>query len=97
MNNFSTGSFRGVAEDSTVVIPISYIRSANIKLIERKYLLESSIQKDSIIAMQKMYMTIQENINNINKKKYTRKVKRQRYGLYSCSVIIIVLSLIVAL
>lgn len=44
-------------EDTTVVsIPISYIKKANVKLIERNYLIKINHEKDSIISMQNDYM-----------------------------------------
>lgn len=44
-------------EDTTIVnIPISYIKKANVKLIERNYLIKINNEKDSIINMQNNYM-----------------------------------------
>ena len=47
-------------EDTTkVLIELKYIRSANIKLLERQYLIETGIQKDSIILSYKKYVNEQ--------------------------------------
>ena len=46
-----------------VIIPISYIKLANQKLLERKYLIEINTQKDSIINDYKKYIEVYEEIN----------------------------------
>lgn len=52
-------------EDTTVVnIPISYIKKANVKLIERNYLIKINHEKDSIISMQNNYMSASDSIIN---------------------------------
>lgn len=94
MSNPSTGSFRGEAEDSTVVIPISYIRSANLKLIERKYLLKLNSQKDSIINLQKLYISTQKNINDSIQKKLKKSYKREKYYLYGGGILLIGLTIL---
>lgn len=49
--------------DTTVVtIPIKYIRNANIKLIERLYLLEINKQQDTLINMKDSYINEQKRI-----------------------------------
>lgn len=50
------------ADTAVVAIPIETIRQANIKLIERKYLLEVVKQQDSISAMKDNYIKEQRNI-----------------------------------
>ena len=49
---------------TTVTIPINYIKQANIKLIERKYLIELNAEKDSIIDYYKLYTNGQKVIIN---------------------------------
>ena len=53
-----------------VIIPISYIKLANQKLLERKYLIEINTQKDSIINDYKKYIEVYEEIN----KEYQAKI-----------------------
>lgn len=53
-----------------VIIPISYIKLANQKLLERKYLIEINAQKDSIINDYKNYIEVYEEIN----KEYQAKI-----------------------
>ena len=55
-------------EDTAVInIPISYIKKANVKLIERTYLIKINNEKDSIINMQANYMAASDsNIVNLN-------------------------------
>ena len=53
-----------------VIIPISYIRLANQKLLERKHLIEINAQKDSIINDYKNYIEVYEEIN----KEYQAKI-----------------------
>lgn len=59
--------YRGLnIEDTAVVnIPIKYIKKANIKLIERNYLIEVNHEKDSIIAFQNRYIHIADSINDV--------------------------------
>ena len=50
-------------DSSNVIIPISYIKLANKKLIERQLLIETNIYKDSIILDYKQYIEEQNKIN----------------------------------
>lgn len=54
--------------DTTITINIDYIRKANIKLIERKYLLKLNSEKDSIIDLKNDYINEQyiiiDSLNN---------------------------------
>lgn len=54
--------------DTTIAINIDYIRKANIKLIERKYLLKLNSEKDSIIDLKDDYINEQyiiiDSLNN---------------------------------
>ena len=54
--------------DTTITINIDYIRKANIKLIERKYLLKLNSEKDSIINLKNNYIDEQyiiiDSLNN---------------------------------
>ena len=60
-NHPSTGQIK--QSDTTVVtIPIEYIRNANIKLIERLYLLEITKQQDTLINMKDNYINEQKRI-----------------------------------
>lgn len=53
------------AKDTTTVnIPISYIKLANIKLIERNYLIKLNNEKDSIIYFQNNYISTSDSIIN---------------------------------
>lgn len=64
----STGEINK-SDTSLVSIPIKYIKLANIKLLERNYLLEVNEVKDSIILNYKDYIKEQEKINSeLNKK-----------------------------
>lgn len=57
----STGNL--LKADTTIVtIPIKYIRNANIKLIERLYLLEINKQQDTLINMKDSYINEQKRI-----------------------------------
>lgn len=94
MNRPFTGSLRGEAEDTTVAIPISYIRAANIKLIERKYFKDINAEKDSIIAMQRQYINIQENLNKHINKNANAKIARQRTIIYCLSILASVFAII---
>lgn len=58
----STGNV--IKADTNVVIPISYIRNANVKLTERLYLLEINKQQDSIILSYNDYINNQNIIIN---------------------------------
>lgn len=63
-------SLRGINHnaDTTIAINIDYIRKANIKLIERKYLLKLNLEKDSIINLKNDYINEQyiiiDSLNN---------------------------------
>lgn len=50
--------------DSNVVIPISYIKQANAKMIERLYLKEICNQQDTIIKLKDKYIKEQQAIIN---------------------------------
>lgn len=49
-------------EDTCVNVPIRFIRSANDKMIERKYLLKVTEAQDSIIVLNKKYILQQDTI-----------------------------------
>lgn len=49
-------------EDTCVNVPIKFIRSANDKMIERKYLLKVTEAQDSIIILNKKYILQQDTI-----------------------------------
>lgn len=83
----STGEL--IQADSTLVtIPISYIKLANKKLIERQLLIETNTYKDSIILDYKHYINeqnkinkdFQNRINEVNElnEKLSKKLNRQQ-------------------
>lgn len=73
-NISSTGNYTK-ADTAVAVVPISLIRQANIKMIERIYLLEIVNQQDTIINMKDKYINeqqriitdFQKRVNNTNK------------------------------
>ena len=85
------------ADSNNVVISIDYIRLANIKLIERKCLIEENNQKDSIIINYKTYVEKQNEIiddykknleeyNRINNQ-LSKKLNRQKKTSLVCGTI----------
>ena len=65
-NNLDSVHFTGeqIIEDTCVSVPIKYIRSANNKMIERKYLLKVVDAQDSIIQLNNEYVLQQDTIIN---------------------------------
>lgn len=53
-----------IMEDTCVSVPIRFIRSANNKMIERKYLLKVVNAQDSIIRLNNEYVLQQDTIIN---------------------------------
>lgn len=53
-----------IIEDTCVTVPIRLIRSANDKMIERKYLLKVTDAQDSIICLKTNYILQQDTIIN---------------------------------
>ena len=84
---------RGNADsDAMISVGINYIKQANIKLYERKMLLELNAEKDTIIAFKDSYILEQERIikdfqekinkgNDINKE-ISRNLERQKKITY---------------
>lgn len=84
---------QGNADSTTMVsVGINYIKQANIKLYERKMLLELNAEKDTIIAFKDSYILEQERIikdfqdkvnkgNDINKE-ISRNLERQKKITY---------------
>lgn len=60
-NNPSTGEIKQ-SDTTKVIIPIKYIKRANIKMIERLYLLQINKEQDSIILMKDKYINEQQKI-----------------------------------
>lgn len=60
-NNPSTGEIKQ-SDTTKVIIPIEYIKNANIKMIERLYLLQINKEQDSIILMKDKYINKQQKI-----------------------------------
>lgn len=58
----STGEVKG--SDTIVNVPISIIKEANIKLLERKYYIAISEQQDSIINLKTSYIIEQDKVIN---------------------------------
>ena len=56
----STGKVKG--SDTIVNVPISIIKEANIKLLERKYYIAISEQQDSIINLKTSYIIEQDKV-----------------------------------
>lgn len=62
-NNDSPSTGDSLKTDSTVVIiPIYLIKQANVKMIERLYLIKINNQQDSIINMKDKYINEQQRI-----------------------------------
>lgn len=79
-NEFKT-SFTGSIKDTLVTLPISTIRFATIKLIERNEYKELCFQKDSIIKDYKEYISLQENkIQNLKIENYDLLEKNNDYA-----------------
>lgn len=104
----STGNLQ--LSDTTVTIGINYIRLANSKLIERKYLLKIVDEQDSIIGFKNNYIIEQKKIitdfqNRVNdaikineaiKQDIEKQKKRTKVvgGIAGSAIAILVLSLI---
>ena len=103
----STGDLQ--LSDTTVTIGINYIRLANSKLIERKYLLKVVDEQDSIIAFKDNYIAEQKKIitnfqnrvndaikiNEVIKQDIEKQKKRTKVvgGIAGSAIAILVLSL----
>lgn len=76
----NNSSFTGKVQDSIVGIPISTIKVATIKLIERNEYKEISSQKDSIIENYKKYISLQDNqIENLKFENYQLMIQNDDY------------------
>lgn len=84
-------------DSCNVSVPISYIRLTNEKLIERKYLIEISNEKDSVIDRYRLYCIEQRNIieniqrdvqkaNELNNKLQTKLNKERQKTIIISSV-----------
>lgn len=108
-DNSSTGELMK-SDTTNVIIPVDYIRRANIKLIERRYLLSISKEQDSIINLKDCYIAEQDSIikdmqnriilsNNINNEAVD-KIDKQKTtinilgGTTAALTIVVILSLI---
>ena len=92
-SNNDTSPLRGNADSAAMVsVGINYIKQANIKLYERKMLLELNAEKDTIIAFKDSYILEQERIikdfqervnkgNDINKE-ISRNLEKQKKITY---------------
>ena len=65
-NSLDSVPFTGeqIIKDTCVIVPIRLIRSANNKMIERKYLLKVVDAQDSIIQLNNKYVLQQDTIIN---------------------------------
>lgn len=104
----STGDLQ--LSDTTVTIGINYIRLANSKLIERKYLLKVVNEQDSIISFKDNYIIEQKKIitnfqnrvndaikiNEVIKQDIEKQKKRTKVvgGIAGSAIAILVISLI---
>lgn len=63
-NEFDSVPFTGDVKctDSCIVVPISFIRNANDKLVEREYLLKVVETQDTIINLKEDYILYQDTI-----------------------------------
>lgn len=84
-------------DSCNVAVPISYIRLTNEKLIERKYLIEISNEKDSVINKYRLYCIEQRDIieniqrdiqraNEVNNKLQTKLNKERQKTIIISSV-----------
>lgn len=103
----STGDLQ--LSDTTVTIDINYIRLANSKLIERKYLLDIVNEQDSIIGFKDNYIIEQKKIitnfqnrvdniikiNEVIKQDIERQKKRTKVvgGIAGSAIAILVISI----
>lgn len=82
-SNLSTG----LADSTSVLIPVELLRKANIKMIERNHLKNIVVQQDSIIKFKDLYIKQQQVVINdfkqrivqlnIDKQTIDLKLKRQ--------------------
>ena len=103
-NNNDTIPLRGSEQSDSlnVLISIKNIRNANVKLIERKYLIKELEVKDSIIDLKNKYIDFQvneidsyttyiNNVENINEE-LSKKLKKYQKGLAISSGVTIVVT-----
>ena len=90
------------SDSSVAVIPVSLIKSANAKMIERLYLIDINKQQDSIILMKNDYIKEQQKIitdfqhkvddsNKVNEvltKKLDKQHKRNKIAAYGVGSVI---------
>lgn len=98
-------------DTAVVVIPIYLIKQANVKMIERLYLLEINKQQDSIIQLKDKYINEQQFIiddfqnkiikandlnNNIKNELDKEKTKTKIFGgIAGASILAIIISLFI--
>jgi len=83
-SNLSTGNW--TKTDTTVVVPISYIKLANEKMIERNYYMELCAEQDTLINNQIHYIDCQNNNISLLNKEIKR---RKKYNIWlACTTII---------
>lgn len=93
--------------DTIIQIKLNYIREANAKLIERKYLIEINNEKDSIINLSNNYIkeqnaiidTLQNRIikyQNINNN-LQENLSKKKYNVKLYSIGVLLLGIIVGL
>lgn len=80
----STGKVTG-ADTSYVSVPISYLREANVKMIERNYYKEMVDAQDSIVKVLKEHDA--KNTILLRKEEYkVKKIKKQRNAFIGISI-----------
>jgi len=99
------------SDTSKVTIPISYIRDANAKLIERNYLIKINAEQDSVIKLNKLYAKEQDVIikdfqlrlyeSNMYNSQLEKDIIKQRNktkiltGVSGVSILVVIISLFV--
>lgn len=94
-------------DTANAIIPVSFIKQANIKLIERKYLISINKELDSINQMKDKYINeqnkvivdFQKRINDVNKLnnqiKHDLDKQKRRNKIITCTSGGIILSLLI--
>lgn len=93
--------------DTIIQVKLDYIRKANAKLIERKYLIDINNEKDSIINLNNDYIKEQNNIidtlqnkiikyENINNN-LQNDLNKEKYNIKLYSIGVLLLGVIIGL
>ena len=76
------------SDTATVAVPISLLRQANIKLIEREYYIELNQKKDTIIKLK------DEQINILNEEVL---IKSKRANLFGITAVVSLIGMIITI